>query len=80
MAEDRGGSDLGTVIIAGAVGAAVGAAVALLLTSKAGDELRADLGEKAKTVAARVREKAEKTVQAGGCGTDEEPEAESAQA
>ena len=58
MAQDKGGSDLGTVIVAGAVGAAVGAVVALLLAPKPGGELRAELGEKAKEYVDIAKEKA----------------------
>lgn len=58
MSSDRGGSDLGTVIIAGAIGATVGAVVALMLAPKAGAELRADLGEKAKEYAEKAKETA----------------------
>lgn len=58
MADHGSGSDLGTIIIAGAVGAAVGAVVALLLAPKAGNEMRAELGEKAKGYAEIAREKA----------------------
>ncbi len=56
MASDRG-SDLGTVIVAGAIGAAVGALVALLLAPKPGVETRAELGEKAKDAWGKAREK-----------------------
>ena len=60
MAEDKCNCNMGTVIVAGAIGAAVGAVVALLLAPKPGPELRAELGEKAKVAGEKVKEVAEK--------------------
>ncbi len=57
MAREQGGSDLGTVIVAGAIGAAVGAVVALMLAPKAGTEFRAELGEKTREYAEKAKEK-----------------------
>ncbi len=58
MSSERGGSDLGTIIIAGAIGATVGAVVALLLAPKSGSELRADIGDKAREYAEKAKETA----------------------
>ena len=77
MASDKGGSDLGTAIIAGAIGATVGAVVALLLAPKTGAELRAEIGEKAKDVAEKARECAAKAAE--NCCGGEEDEAEAAE-
>ncbi len=55
MARDDGGaSDALAVMGAVAMGAVIGAAAALLLAPKAGEELRSDLGE----AAAKARERA----------------------
>jgi len=92
MASERSSSDLGTIIVAGAVGAAVGAVVALMLAPKPGGELRAELGEKAKDyaeiakeraaqVASRAREKVAEFADNRGAakaGDEAEPEAEDA--
>jgi gas vesicle protein len=59
MSEDRGSNGLGTVIVAGAIGAAVGAVMALLLAPRPGKETRADWGEKALDLVSRAKEKAE---------------------
>lgn len=58
MAREQGHGILGTALVAGAVGAAVGALVALLLAPKPGKELRAELGEKAKEAGEKVKEAA----------------------
>jgi len=58
MSSERGGSDLGTIIIAGAIGATVGAVVALLLAPKSGSELRAEISDKAKEYAEKAKETA----------------------
>lgn len=59
MSEERGSNGLGTVIIAGAIGAAVGAVVALLLAPRPGKETRADWGEKARDFVSKAKGKAE---------------------
>lgn len=59
MSEERGGNGLGTVILAGAIGAAVGAVVALLLAPRPGKETRADWGTKARELVNKAKGRAE---------------------
>jgi len=59
MSEERGSTGLGTVILAGAIGAAVGAVVALLLAPRPGKETRAEWGEKARELVTKAKEKVE---------------------
>lgn len=59
MSDDRRGVGAETVILAGILGGIAGAALGLLLAPKAGSELRADLGVKAKEAGGKARELAE---------------------
>lgn len=63
MSEDRSGIGVGTVLMAGVLGGLAGAALGLLLAPKAGTELRAELGEKAKGAAEKARDLAERAVE-----------------
>ena len=61
------GADIARMLIAGLIGAAIGASLGLLLAPKTGSELRHDIREKAGTAAEKahvVQEKAKDLVEA----------------
>lgn len=72
MAEQRGGSQVSTVFLAFAAGAAVGAGLTLLVTPKSGEEMRGSIKEltgdtvdKIKEYAVEAQEKIMETFEQG---------------